>query len=126
MLRNRFLTASGSRLELSSVFIPQDHREIAAACIVSYDPARNSYPIAVYRVIPHDRHRALLGDRACSYGRLPLPSPDDVKVEIDYLFHILNTLQPYETQTQVPQDFTPVPDQSRRDPLLDDDEDFPF
>lgn len=120
MLRNRILSAYSSTVEVTTHFFSIDGKT-SAVCVRYSDRGFSADPVLV-----SDHPKDDDGHLLSPLQFLPLPSIEDIKVEIDYLFHILNTLQPYETQTQVPQDLPPVSDQSRRDPLLDDDEDFFF
>lgn len=112
MLRNRLLSASGSKITLVTHFIPSESDDMSAefgVVGISYDLNRVSYPIQVFRyVIPSgDSYKTLRN----TYGsRYPLPSLPHVKEELDYMFNLINSLAPYETQTQISQDFSPLQD----------------
>ena len=95
MQRLRNLSKHGNRFELDSCFEPTTDDEFFGGvnhsrCIVTFDFSRRN-PISVTHPVDFD-----------------LPPLYLIAEEIDYMFHLLKSLSPYETQTSQSQDIPQI------------------
>lgn len=107
MLRFRELTAKKQQITLISRFTPTSDEEFlngVSALGISVDFGRKSQPIYLFRPV-------LKWEENLPSRRVSLPPLYIVVEEFEYMFNLLKSLDPYGSQTSLPeksQDLSPV------------------